>query len=112
MTIQLNTNHSEKNRVEAFLRALNEKLEQLPFNWESLEESSRIDYAVKLSNIDKSLIITVIFVKDYWDANLIAKANFIRDATHWGQNGSIMYVVESTEQDKVSEVVSAFAGKE
>lgn len=112
MTIQLNTNHSEKKRVEAFLRALNEKLEQLPFDWKSLKESSRIDDAVQLTNINKSLTITVIFVKDYWDANLIAKANFINDKMQWGQNGSIMYIVKSSDQGKLSEVLSTFAGKE
>jgi hypothetical protein len=112
MSIQLNTNHSEKDRVEAFLNALNEKLEQLPFNWESLEESGRIEDAVKLTNHNKSLIITVIFVKDYWDANLVAKANFIKDSIRWGQNGSIMFVVESSDQDKISEVLGVFAGKE
>ena len=112
MSIQLNTNHSEKDRVEAFLNALNEKLEQLPFNWESLEESGRIEDAVKLTNNNKSLIITVIFVKDYGDAEIIAKANFIKDSIRWGQNGSIMYVVESSDQDTVSKVVSTFAGKE
>lgn len=112
MTIHLNTNHPEKTRVEAFLRDLNEQLEQIPFDWKSLEESSRIDDAIKLTNTTGSLIITVIFVKDYWDANLIAKANFTKDALQWGQNGSIMYVVECSDQDKVSEVVGTFAGKE
>ena len=112
MTIQLKTNNSEKKRVEAFLNALNEKLEQLPFDWESLKESGRIEDAVKLTNNNKSLIITVIFVNDYGDAEIIANANFIEDAIRWGQNGSIMYVVESPDQDKISEVVSVFAGKE
>jgi len=112
MTIQLNTNHSDKKRVEAFLRALNEKLEQLPFDWESLKESNRIVDAIKLTNMNKSLFITVIFVNSYEDANFIAKANFIKNEIRWGQNGSIMYVVESSDLDKVSEVVSTFAGNE
>jgi hypothetical protein len=112
MTIQLKTNHSEKDRVEVFLECLNEKLEQLPFNWESLAESKRIEDAVKIANIDRSLFITVIFVKDYWDADIIAKTNFIKDSMRWGQNGSIMFVVESSDQDKVSEVLGIFAGKE
>jgi hypothetical protein len=111
MTIQLTTDHSEKSRVEVFLRALNEKLEQIPFDWQSLEESGRIDDAVKLTNINKSLTITVIFVKAYADASIIAKANSI-GTTRWGQNGSIMYLVESRDQDKVSMVLSTFAGRE
>jgi len=112
MTIQVNTHHSEKDRVEAFLNALNEKLEQLPFDWESLKESNRIEDAVKFTNHNNSLVITVIFVKDYWDAARIAKANFMKDAIRWGQNGAIMYVVESADEDIVSKVVGTFAGKE
>jgi hypothetical protein len=112
MTIQVNTHHSEKNRVETFLNALNEKLEQLPFDWESLKESNRIDDAVKFANHNNSLVITVILVKDYWDADRIAKANFMKEATRWGQNGAIMYVVESADEDIVSKVVGTFAGKE
>jgi hypothetical protein len=112
MTIQVNTHHSEKDRVETFLNALNEKMEQLPFDWESLKESNRIDDAVKFTNHNNSLVITVILVKDYWDADRIAKANFMNDAIRWGQNGAIMYVVESTDEDMVSKVVGTFAGKE
>ncbi|MFN8417237.1 MAG: hypothetical protein U0U66_12975 [Cytophagaceae bacterium] len=112
MTIQLSTKHSEKNRVEAFLRVLNENFEQVPLDGQSLKESRRIEYAVKLANIDRSLSINILFVKDYDDANLIAKENFVKDNIHWGQNGSIMYVVESSNQDKVSNVLSVFAGRE
>jgi hypothetical protein len=112
MTIQVNTHHSEKDRVETFLNALNEKLEQLPFDWESLKESNRIDDAVKFTNHNNSLVITVILVKDYWDADRIAKANFMKTTIIWGQNGAIMYVVESTDEDLVSKVVGTFAGKE
>lgn len=112
MTIQVNTHHSEKDRVETFLNALNERLEQLPFNWESLKESSRIDDAVKFTNHNRSLVITVILLKDYWDAAHIAKANFMEGAIRWGQNGAIMYVVESNDEDIVSKVVGTFAGKE
>ena len=112
MRLQLNTSHPEKNRVEAFLRALSEPLEQIPFTWSSLKESGRIDDAVRLVNPDGSLTITIIFIKDYWDATPIAEANFTDDKMSWGQNGSIMYVVESADDDQVSEVVSMFAGKE
>jgi hypothetical protein len=112
MTIQVNTHHSKKHRVEIFLNALNEKLEQLPFDWESLNESNRIDDAVKFTNHNNSLVSTVIFVKDYWDADRIAKTNFMKDAIRWGQNGAIMYVVEATDEDTISKVVGTFAGKE
>ena len=110
--IQLKSNHSEKGRAEVFLNALNEKLEQVPFDWRAWKESERIVDAVKLASISKSLIITVIFVDDYHDADIIAKANVIKHPTRWGQNGSIMYLVDSPDQDTVDEVLSTFAGRE
>ena len=112
MRIQLNSSHPEKNRVEALLRALSEPLEQIPFTRSSLKESGRIDDAVRLVNPDGSLTIIIIFIKDYSDATPIATANFAIDKMRWGQNGSIMYVVESADDARVSEVVSMFAGKE
>ncbi|MEJ1237999.1 hypothetical protein WBG78_07720 [Chryseolinea sp. T2] len=112
MTIKLGNNHPDKNRVEAFLRALNLKLEQLPFDWKSLKESRRIEDAVKLASVDRSITITIFFVNGYSDADMIAKSNFVSAAIRWGQNGLFMYVVESADEEKVSEVVGVFAGKE
>jgi hypothetical protein len=91
---------------------LNEEFEQLPFDWKTLEGSERIVDAVKLANIDKTLVITLLFLETYWDADIIAKANSIAKEARWGCNGSLMYLVESADDDKVSDVVSTFAGRE
>jgi hypothetical protein len=112
MSIQLNSIHPDKDRAEVFLRLLDEKFEQLPFDWESLEESHRIVDAVKVTNHNRTLTITIIFVGAYSDAAPIAKANSIEDSTRWGCNGSMMYWVESDDHDKVAQVVGAFAGRE
>src|SRR4051794_3299720 len=110
--IQLNINHPDKPRAEAFLHTLNEKFEQLPFDWKSLEQSTRIVDAVKLTNSNKSLNITLIFVREYADSNFIAEANSINGTIRWGCNGSMMYIIESPDLDKVAEVLGTFAGKE
>jgi hypothetical protein len=111
-TIQLNSNHPDKGRAQVFLNSLNEKLVQIPFDWKSLEESDRISDAVKLTNTNKSLIITVIFVRAYADAEIVAKANAIEVPTRWGQNGSMMFLVECADNDKMADVLGTFAGKE
>ena len=108
----LNINHFQKDRAEVFLDSLNEEFEQVSFDWKSLQESDRIVDAVKLTNKNKTVIITLLFLDTYSDAGLIAKANSITDTTRWGCNGSIMYMAESDDPDKVSDVVSTFAGRE
>ena len=108
----LNIDHFQKDRAEVFLNSLDEEFEQIDFDWQSLKESGRIMDAVKLTNRNKTLIITLFFLNTYSDADLIAKANSITDTTRWGCNGSIMYMAESDDPDKVSDVVSTFAGRE
>ena len=66
---------------------------------------------MKLANTNKSLIITVIYLNSYDDANLIAKVNFTKEI-RWGQNGLIMYLVESTDKDEIANVMGVFAGRE
>ncbi|WP_028980862.1 hypothetical protein [Sporocytophaga myxococcoides] len=110
--IKLNISHPDKSRAEAFLNAINKELEPAPFDWKLLNESTRIVDAVKMINTDKTLTITIIFTDSYGDADHIAKANPLENSTRWGYNGSIMYLVESSDSDIVDEVVSTFAGKE
>lgn len=110
MKIHANIDQSERSRAEIFLDALDEKFQQVSFDWKSLAESGRIIDAVKLTSLDKSLIITLIFVGTYTDADRIANANAIR--ARWGQNGSLMYVVESRDENRVAEVLGTFAGRE
>lgn len=110
--IKLNIKHPDKVRAEAFLNAINEELEMVPFDWKSLKQSIRIVDAVKMTNANKTLTITIIFTESYGDADHIAKANSIKNTTRWGYNGSIMYLVESSDSDKGDNVISTFAGKE
>lgn len=100
--------------MEAFLGALQEELEQVPFDWRSWEESNNIVDAVKLTNISRSLAITMIFLQAHHDANVVAKANALptEDTARWSTNGAVMYLVESPDRDKVNHVLSLFAGKE
>jgi hypothetical protein len=112
MIIELDISHSDKDRAEVFLHSLNEEFEQLPFDWRSMEESKRIVDAVKLTNMSKTLVITLLFLESYWDADIIAKANSLAHTVRWGCNGSLMYLVESADQDKVNDVLGAFAGRE
>ena len=110
--IKLNINHPDKARAEVFLNAINEEFETVPFDWKSLKQSTEIIDSVKLTNKAKTITITLIFTEAYGDADLIAKANVIKDTIRWGCNGSIMYLVESSDSDKVDEVLGIFAGKE
>ncbi|GAL85979.1 hypothetical protein MYP_3208 [Sporocytophaga myxococcoides] len=108
----LNINHPDKVRAEAFLNSLNEELEVVSFDWKSLKQSTRIVDAAKLSNNDKTLTITIIFTESYGDADHIINANFIKGSVRWGNNGSLMYLVESSDSDKVNSILSIFAGEE
>src|SRR5688572_29884682 len=110
MTLQLNIDHSEKSRAEVFLRSLHEKFETLPFDWKSLKESRRIVDAVKVTNTNKTLVITILFLNTFSDADLIANANAIKKTVRWGCNGSLMYLVESADLEKGDQVLGTFAG--
>lgn len=107
----LNINHPDKSRAEAFLNSLDEELEVVSFDWKSLKQSTRIVDAAKLTNNDKTLTITIIFTESYGDADHIAKANYL-GSVRWGNNGSIMYLVESSDSDKVDTILGVFAGEE
>ena len=112
MTMQLTIKHYDKSRAEAFLNSLDDEFEPVHFDWKSLEESARIVDAVKLTNTSGTLIITLLFLGSYSDAGIIAKANSMANSVRWGCNGSLMYLAESVDRDKVDEVMSTFAGKE
>lgn len=112
--IELNVKHNDKTRAEYFIQALNENFELLPLDWKSWKESERIVDAVKLTNTNKSLTITLLFLEDYYDADIIAKANKLpmSDTARWSSNGSLMFLVESSDPSKVDNALSTFAGKE
>ncbi len=100
--------------MESFLGQLNEQLEVIPFDWKSWQQSEIIVDAIRLATIGKSLIITILFLESYNDADVVAKANALpsEDTARWSVNGSVMYLVEAPDGNKVSEVLSVFAGKE
>ena len=112
--IQLNVKHQDKTRAEYFLQAMNEHFELLPIDWKSWKESGRIVDAVRLSNTDKSLTITLLFLEEYGDAEIIAKANSLPtiDTARWSNNGSLMFLVESAEPYRVNSTLGIFAGNE
>ncbi len=112
--IELNVKHNDKTRAEYFIQALNENFVLLPLDWKSWKESERIVDAVKLTNTNKSFTITLLFLEDYDDANIVAKANKLpmRDTARWSSNGSLMFLVESPDPSKVDNALSTFAGKE
>jgi hypothetical protein len=112
--IRLDVNHNDKGRMEAFLEMLNEKFEPVPFNWRSWKQSDSVVDAVKLTNITRSLTITIFFLETYSAGDVLAKANALpfEDTARWSMNGAVMYLVESPDRDKVDHVLGLFAGRE
>lgn len=112
--IVLDIDHPNRKRMEYFLNNVDEKLEQVSFNWQSWKGSVAIRGGFRFENNDQSLTITVIFTDSYAEANEIAKNNSLPVLPNkkWSVNGDLLYLVESKNSDKVSEVLSLFAGEE
>ncbi len=92
---RLDVNHRDNARMEAFLGMLNEKFKSVPFDWKSWNQSDNIVDAVKLINIDQSLIIKIFFLESYSAADVVAKANALPsdENARWSVNGAVMYLV-------------------
>ena len=112
--ITLDVDHPNKTRMEYFLNSVNDRLEQVSFDWHGWKQSDKIIAGYKFNNSDSSLVITVLFTSSYGDANEIAKANAlpVLPNAKWSVNGDLLYLVESVDENKVSEVLGLFAGKE
>jgi hypothetical protein len=112
--ITLKVDHHDKKRMEYFLNSVNETLEPIPFNWRDWKLAESISGAFKFKSKDQSLTITVAFTTSYYDANEIAKANSLPllPQAKWSVNGDLLYFVESLDENKVSEILGLFAGKE
>jgi hypothetical protein len=112
--IRLDLDHHNKTRVEYFLNSVDEKLEQVPFDVQDLNRADNVIAAFKFIGKDRSISITVIFADSYFDANGIATENSFQKMpnTNWTVNGDILFVVESADDDVVSEMLSLFAGRE
>jgi hypothetical protein len=112
--ITLDLNHHNKTRVEYFLNSVDEKLEQIPFNPQDLTHAEDIIAGFKFKGTDVSILVTVIFARTYFHASEIETANSFRKLPNTGStiNGDILFVVESTDEDVVSNMLGHFAGRE
>jgi len=107
--------HEGTRRIEAFLKELAEPLYEIPFQWKYLQLSQHIIGACQLQSKEKNrLTVSIFFCEGYFMASDIAKANDfpIHPTARWSQNGGILYIVESADPEKVSNVLGVFAGKE
>jgi|GEM_PF-1242377 hypothetical protein len=109
-----NINDPNKSRITHFLDSTGEKLSKIEWDYRTLKERDKIVAAYKFGSHDQSLTITLISATSYHDANRIAEVNAFNEVPHsrWGVNGGILYLAQSGDEDKVSDIVSLFAGKE
>ncbi|MBT1696356.1 hypothetical protein KK083_05685 [Fulvivirgaceae bacterium PWU4] len=112
--ISLHVSHPSAKRTEHFLNRVEEELVQIPFDWQKLKRADVVSGAAKLVTKDRSIAIVVVFADSYLDANEIASANAFPELLHarWTVNGDVLYLVEAADQDKVSALLSLFAGEE
>ena len=113
--IYLNVDHPAAKRMEFFLNQVDVLLKEVSLNWKSWKLSEYISDGVKFISEEKSSVsIMVLFCDSYHTANEIAKANTLPTSPHarWSVNGDLLYVVESADTEKVSEILGLFAGKE
>lgn len=112
--ISLDLDHPSKKRTEYFLNAVQEDLVPIPFDWQNWSHADDIVGGFKFTGKDQRVTITVILADSYHDANKIATTNSFPRLPNakWTVNGDVLYLVESPDEDKVSEILSLFAGKE
>lgn len=111
--IRLDIVHPEKARVEHFLNIVNEDLEQIPFTGQGLRGVDDIIAGFKFEVKGRSAFIIVIFATSYSHANEIGAANLpARPEINWTINGSILFGVESVDEQVSSDLLSFFAGRE
>jgi hypothetical protein len=113
--ISLNIDHPNTKRMEFFLNRVDVQLKEVALDWPSWKLSVHISGGAKFISEGKSPVsITVLLCDSYHAANEIAKANALPASPHarWSVNGDLLYVVESGNTEKVSEILSLFAGEE
>jgi len=113
--IRLNIAHNNAKRMEYFLNSVDETLFPQPFEWRSWKLSDRIEDGCRfMSKENNPVTITVLFCDSYNDGIEIAKANKLTTlpTAKWSLNGNLLYFVESADAEKVSEILSLFAGEE
>src|SRR5688572_6119304 len=112
--ITLELDHHDKKRIEYFLNNVDEKLEQIPFDVRNLNHADDIIAGFKFKGIDLPISVTVIVATSYSHADEIATANSFYKIpnTRCTINGYLLFVVESTDESAVSNMLSFFAGRE
>ena len=112
-SIRLDIIHPDKSRVEHFLNNVDEDLEQIPFDARELNGVDDIIAGFKFEVQGRSAFIIVIFATSYSHANEIEAANLpARLEINWTINGSILFGVESVDEQVSSDLLSFFAGRE
>jgi len=114
--IILSIQHNNATRMAYFLNRVEADLVEAPFEWRSWKKSEYIQDGCRFVSVDlkEPLTISILFCNSYHEACDIAKANALPSVStaKWSVNGDVMYFVESKDDDKVSEVLSLFAGEE
>lgn len=114
--ISLQINHANAKRMEYFLNQIKEELVPAPFEWRSWKKSDSIHDGCRFISVDtqQPVKISILFCDSYQDANTIAKENKlpVLPTATWSVNGDVMYLVESADADKVSDILGVFAGEE
>jgi hypothetical protein len=113
--IRLNSKHHNTKRMEFFLNGVQEQLIEVTYDWRSLQLADRIEDGYKFTSLhDHPVTITALLCNSYQDGNEIARVNAfpLLPNAKWSINGDLLYIVESTDKEKVSDILSFFAGKE
>jgi hypothetical protein len=108
--------HHDTKRMEFFLNRLEDELKEIPFNWKEMKMAEWISGACKfISTTNQTLLtITVYFCDSYAKANEIAKVNLLptKPNARWSINGTLMYLVETEDEERLMDILGFFAGKE
>jgi|SRR5688572_2245451 hypothetical protein len=112
--IILDLNHHDKTRAEYFLNSVDATLEQIPFDVKGLHHAGDSISGFKFKEKDQSTFVTVIFATSYFHANEIATANSLYKApnTRCTINGDLLFIVESSDEESIANMLSLFAGRE
>ncbi|ABG60578.1 hypothetical protein [Cytophaga hutchinsonii] len=115
-TIVLSINHPNAKRMEYFLNRIDEVLVAAPFEWRSWKKSDCIHDGCRFVSVKEKdpVKITILFCDSYHEANTIGKENKLPylPTAKWSINGDVLYLVESADADKVSDILGLFAGEE
>ena len=114
--LSLTVDHNNAKRMEFFLNKVKDELKEVSFDWKHLKRADQLTDALQFVSTSSAhpITIRVFFCDSYSAANEIAKANSFpyQPRAKWSLNGDLLYIVESEDEDKVSEILGLFAGEE